>query len=83
MSDAILKPCPFCGTSPAKERDESVDPQMSNKDGYRHWVECQICGAATSKFHDSCEDAVSAWNRRDAPHSWGDKKQSSVQRQGS
>jgi Lar family restriction alleviation protein len=61
-----LLPCPFCGISPPKERSECIAPYGSHRNGHYHWVECSICGAAISKYHNSSAEAVAAWNRREA-----------------
>lgn len=49
-----LKPCPFCGSTNAIER-ETVTYQ---------WVcLCDNCGASTAVY-DEKDEAIEAWNRR-------------------
>lgn len=51
-----LEPCPFCGSNPVLEMDESWY--------WQHHVFCPECGVSTGYF-DTAEEAKQVWNRRE------------------
>jgi len=56
-----LKPCPFCG---ARE-DDGDGPNQQHVNGDSEIVNCRRCGAETQYF-DTADEAIAAWNRREA-----------------
>jgi Lar family restriction alleviation protein len=57
-----LKPCPFCGGTPALQ---SWTPD--DGDDHAHWIECQSCKIEQMALFDTPAEAIAAWNRRAAP----------------
>jgi len=62
---AALKPCPFCGSGPAKRSFDGTSfsgVEMMDS-GEWHHVWCGTCGNRTSDFIDQ-SSAIEAWNTR-------------------
>ena len=62
--DAILKPCPFCGAEPELRRHTFHVAHYSEGNQNSYGVRCKCCGAQTSQWHNTPEEAREAWNRR-------------------
>lgn len=59
MSDAKLKPCPFCGETEFLICRGQI---VGTKDNGCRFVMCRGCGARTAYL--LADNAVAAWNRR-------------------
>jgi Lar family restriction alleviation protein len=62
MSDIELLPCPFCGGAPEQE------PENGGLGSF--WIICDNVGigcGCEGPYKHSPDDAVAAWNRREAP----------------
>ena len=58
-----LKPCPFCGGTPAYYTpEEMLDYDMRFNGVTCYYIACGACGASIGEKHEA--DAVAAWNRR-------------------
>jgi Lar family restriction alleviation protein len=75
MEEKQLKPCPFCGSSPKREK-ETLDERFAYAD--RVTFRCTGCGVSISAVGDTSKPgyadnrtvearALEAWNRRAAP----------------
>lgn len=62
MSDAELKPCPFCGGM-AEILITSKNRIEEQKRGRAHLVRCKICRASSVAEFDE-DKTVERWNRR-------------------
>ena len=59
MKTHYLRPCPFCGTTPA-----GIGPETDDWSKRRYWaVGCEPCGY-TLRREDTPEEAAASWNRR-------------------
>lgn len=64
--NAVLLPCPFCGTSTRDDRQEMALLawlQINEIPGPSFYVECFGCGVEAG-YSETEEDAIKAWNRR-------------------
>lgn len=58
-----LKPCPFCGNkAEVYEECELIKIRCSN----------YMCQASVNSWHDEVEDAIDAWNKRNADRPQGE-----------
>lgn len=61
-----LKPCPFCGGQPVKQKWEmSLDERFHIPDNHGYWysIFCNKCFSEGSECITE-EEAIKAWNRR-------------------
>lgn len=64
MSEAKLKPCPFCG----KTNKLDIDHLSKNDEVADDWcVECDRCRFSQHAVHMTKQDAIAAWNTRVDP----------------
>ena len=65
MTEITLKPCPFCNTS-GENLGLLCDPtEGSDNSGPSRRVQCYGCNIE-APFYDSADEAIAAWNTRQA-----------------
>lgn len=78
VEKVALKPCPFCGSGPARSPGRYTQASFSGVEVIRDWrepptysVQCGTCGASGSPERTEVE-AIAAWNTRALDEARGD-----------
>lgn len=78
VEKVALKPCPFCGSGPARSPGRYTQASFSGVEVIRDWrepptysVQCGTCGASGSPERTEVE-ATAAWNTRALDEARGD-----------